>query len=868
MIALLPNMVARAGRAAVTSLLAVAVANGTALAAEESKGAPPPAANVDPFGDPLPDGAIARVGTIRLRANDSINVVAFSPDGRHVAYGSEDGVVHVCEAADGKPLFQLQPGTRHQPVTELTFSPDGKSLAASGFWSKSVWILDVATQEVRLTIPNTAETQNRWARLWQGPGIAFTPDSRTLIVGGKDGALHFCDAATGADKAVAPGTDDPVLSLTVTPDGRTALTAHYAGALRLWDVPNRKHVRKLVAAAKYPHLTAMAADGKTVALAAGAEQLELWEVDGGRRHELPCAALVVGLGFTPDGASLRVAEGDGNITEWDVRTGKKAGPLHCDGISIRRMDDPKYAEKMGQKPSAWFRPDGKAMAWVDGLTVRPWDLTTKQESPRWIRYHAGVAWTGFSADGRLLRVGGARGELGVWDAATGRPHAQHPKTDRTTWAPRHAPAADRSRIVVVTPGADIVMNAKPGEGRIFVWDPAGDAGPIPLRDQDGPAWCAALTPDNRFIVATQATGKIRVYDAASGKPTRSFDGDKFEYRLTFSPDGALLATTGSTGTIRVYDFGTGKLMRELKGVSQARCVAFSPDGRLLASGHINNQIFDPRRGAPNDSICLWDTASGRELRRILPSGHDTVQALAFSPDGRLLASGGWDRTVRLWETASAQERRRYDGHESWVQWIDFAPDGGRLAAANMDGTALVWQVFDPAPAQRSAEDLKALWADLAKGGTTAHRAMAGLVAVRETAGFISGSIRPAVKPTDDQVKKWIGDLGSTDFATRETAHEALLGVCELIEPALRVALKAAADAEVRRRLNDLLEKIPHVESRPDRLRELRAVEVLEHIGTEKARATLRTLAAGAPGALSTEAAKEALARPEKAPAKP
>ena len=105
-----------------------------------------------------------------------------------------------------------------------------------------------------------------------------------------------------------------------------------------------------------------------------------------------------------------------------------------------------------------------------------------------------------------------------------------------------------------------------------------------------------------------------------------------------------------------------------------------------------------------------------------------VQALSFSSDGRLLASCGLDGAVRLWESASGQERRRYQGHRSWALSIDFAPDGGRLASASLDGTAVVWQVFGPAHGERPAADSEALWAELARDGITAHRAMGALVA--------------------------------------------------------------------------------------------------------------------------------------------
>jgi RNA polymerase sigma factor (sigma-70 family) len=816
----------------------------------------PPLPGTDPFGDPLPEGALARVGTIRLRANDGIGVIAFSPESRRLAYGSGIGFVYVCEAADGKPVLELEPDkVHHLNITELAFSPDGRTLAASGYYYDAVWLIDLATRKVRHTLPKPAGGKELPPCPQQGPCFAFTPDGRTLVVGGRDGALHLWDTATGTENVALPGAEEVIHSLTLTADGRTALTAHHGGALHLWDTRSRKHLRKLAAVGTYPHLTALAPDGKTVALAVGANELELWDQGGARRHRLHTAGQVLGLGFTPDGAALRVADGDGSVLEWDARTGKKRNAWTCKVISVKHTD-----ERLDPRPPVvWFRPDARALAWADRNIIRSWNLDRGQETPRLSLYRKGLDWAGFSADGRVLRAVGEAGEVDVWDAATGRRRGPSRKLD-LTWAPKVAPAWDRGRIVIVTAGQNIAAKPQPGEGRVLLWGPAGDAGPTPLREQAGPAWYAALTPDNRFVVATEPTGRIRVYDAATGKPIRSFAGRKDEYLLTISPGGALLATRASNWTIRLYDFASGRVLHELKGLTGVRALAFSPDGRWLASGHVSDPLL--MREQPEhrgDTIDIWDTATGRALGRF-PTGHLQVEALSFSPDGRLIASCGVRGSVRLWEAASGQERRSYPGHRMWVRGVDFAPDGRRLASAGLDGTALVWRVFDPVPAERAAANHDVLWADLARDGTTAHRAMAALLAARGTADFLGRHVKPALKPSDDQVKRWLTDLGSRKFRARVAAEKELARVGELIEPALRRALEATDDREVQRRLTALLDNIGRLETRPEPLRALRAVEVLEHLGGTEARHLLGELAKGAAEARLTQEAKASLKR--------
>jgi hypothetical protein len=208
--------------------------------------------------------------------------------------------------------------------------------------------------------------------------------------------------------------------------------------------------------------------------------------------------------------------------------------------------------------------------------------------------------------------------------------------------------------------------------------------------------------------------------------------------------------------------------------------------------------------------------------------------------------------------ASGQERRRFVGHRDWVHHVDFAPDGERLASASQDGTALVWRLFDPAPAERSAAGLDVLWAELLKDGTTAHKAMGGLIAAKGTTPFLTKRLAPAGRPTEEQVTRWLTDLGSPQYQTRIRAQKELTQHADLIESQLRRAAEKSSELEIQRRLLAIVKDIPFVEKRPEQLRHVRAVEVLAHIRSPEARRLLQELAQGAPESILTRQAQACL----------
>jgi WD40 repeat protein len=216
-----------------------------------------------------------------------------------------------------------------------------------------------------------------------------------------------------------------------------------------------------------------------------------------------------------------------------------------------------------------------------------------------------------------------------------------------------------------------------------------------------PLYKVAFRPDGKWLVAAGADGGVRVWDTGKRHLVRTiactagfnpgFDPSRGRSSavtdLAFSPDGQQLATTVmNEATVRVWDVTTGKELWSLTGnpAQTVSCVAFSPDGSLLASGGWPN-----RPKAPDRTVRIWDVASRREVRTLTGHTH-SVNSVAFSPDGRWLASAGDDLTVRIWDPATGRPLRTLRGHLREVNCAVFSPDGQRLVSASTDQTVKVW----------------------------------------------------------------------------------------------------------------------------------------------------------------------------------
>jgi hypothetical protein len=266
---------------------------------------------------------------------------------------------------------------------------------------------------------------------------------------------------------------------------------------------------------------------------------------------------------------------------------------------------------------------------------------------------------------------------------------------------------------------------------------------------------------------------------------------------------------------------------------------------------------------PEGAAALLDPLTPRWVRSFPSRWNYYTAAIAVAPDGRTLYVSGDTSEIVAFEVATGKPRRTIYGHAGCVRSLAMAPDGRRLLSGSDDAFALLWDTTPAGAAKPRKEPLTAadadgLWTKLAGDDAgAAFAAMADLAAAPDRGvALVRRELKPVrAAPIDDQLDRTFADLDSEDFATRQKASRRLAEFGELAVPGVRKRLAKAGSLEVRRRAQEFLDRFDPPNPSPDRLRQLRAVELLEGIATRAARDVLSELAKGAAEApLSREAA--------------
>jgi WD40 repeat protein len=790
-------------------------------------------ATTDRLGDPLPAGALARLGTTRMRHSSEVTFVAFGPDGKTLITAGRDNTIRLWDLTTGKevrrfaqpkPAEPKPPAKGNKPKKEqadveevmiqmmggggnrggsprVALTADGKILAVGR--GNVVQLYNVETGDPLRRIEGKGNGFN---------GLLFSPDGKTLAARGPNGSFYLWATESGKELheikppprpqnngvfiLVGGGSDANAPGMGFTPDGKTLAVAatdynkeEQSHSIKFWDVESGKEVRR-IKTANNVGAVAVAPNGEAVAYSIG-NVLFLSEVKTGKElHQIKTpGGRITALAFTPDGKTLAVRRSNQRVDLWDVQTGKERRHL-SDAQTVQRSGGGGFAfvvsgfsvpETRGLAVSA----DGKRVVSAAGSTVRLWETATGKEVTLSDGHWKSPNTLALSKDGKTVISWGSDRVVRRWEATSGK-----------------------------------LLGAFPA--------PAGTTR-------------AAFSKDGRTIALANADNTIRLHDAATGKELHKMKAHaNGTSALAFSSDGKMLASRGSAdNTIRLYDVAEGRELRQIAmrsarepaqgtvlifgggGGAQANGpgLAFSPDGKLLAA---------PGPDGRNSvkTLVLIDVAAGKELRKIeLPQ---PITSLAFSPDGRTLATENPNRTITLWEVASGKKRgqlgqspaeqpRPNNGTMDVVIDLDgmgggftdpagpiglaFSPDGRALAARGGDLSVRIWDVtagkeIGQLKGHGGRVDTVAFAAD---GKTLASGATDTTILLWDAAAPLKELAKPrTVELPAAEVESLWGDLAREDAAKALSGVQKLTAAPRQSVPFLSERLKPAARIDPRK----------------------------------------------------------------------
>jgi WD40 repeat protein/Leucine-rich repeat (LRR) protein len=679
--------------------------------------------HLDFQGDPLPEGARARLGTARLYCRGQSMHLALTPDGKTLVAGSEervtlwstrdgrllhalprgeggwralalapDGRLLAVAAAGGRiELWNTADGTRREKLsgpwtvpTALTFSPDGKSLAVVSI-PGAIHVLDVGSGKRVLTLHGRRQRRQRGLGETFGP-VVFSPDGKTFavssfeseakpvwqVVNGRrrflyltaqKSTLRLWDWPTGKPRASLPRSS-PYSGVAYAEGGRSIVDPAKDGSLHIWDVATGQKVRRLACGGRNaPPVPLTAPDGQTV-LVSHAGSWARWDVRTGRQGNFPA----VPGGFltcSANGKVLATVQNEGHLLLWDAVTGKELVPLaRHQGLTYPR-------------PVA-YAPDGKTIATAGReQAIRLWERSGRSLRVIPVPGHE-PAWLSFSPDGRLLAASllsfapqqAGWGKVRVWEAQTARVAFETP-----------AKGWEKARAMAPVLGPDGLLAV----GRVPLFAP---------QPKQAPPKCSVVLYDLR-------TGKERTVEGGS-LPIDT---------VALSPTGRLLAWAANRGEVAIVETSTLRPLRRLplppradeEGLESA-LLLFSPDDKQLAVG------------LGSKGTLLVPTTGTGPVRTIAPAGKQSVRALRFHR-GRLLAVERAQAPTRTGHATDLSVRDVESGQPLRPPWrtkevLDalLAPDGAELATTHESGEVVLWGIPGPGKEEAQRRGEPAEWA--------------------------------------------------------------------------------------------------------------------------------------------------------------
>ena len=671
---------------------------------------------VDFHGDPLPTGAIGRLGTIRWRHGGTIQFAAFLPDGKRVVTVSKESI-RIWEFPSGKEFRHItlpaaqEPYDRMDESATTVLSKDGKTIATYVV-TEGVLLYDIATGKKIATV------QGYRGHVW---AVAFSHDGR-LLATQLDYSVVVWDWAKHQQVQQFKIGEPAKLTyadrrIVFAPDGKHIATSHFNqtepgnvdhtdGTINLWNIASGKIVRTILGSPEGPvSAVTFSADSKKIAFASPGKQVSFVEASTGAElavTKLPRRPIIFDDALSK--AYCLDSEQTG-LEEWDAVAGK----------FLRRVDT--AGRGFSYQDLLSLSPDGNTLMVTGPADDIPlfFDLSNGQIIRLADTASTPLLSANYTLDGTSILTVGHDGSIHNWDAVTGKHLGS-------------LPSKEGADTLLSSPDGKLVAdwrNAAPNLVTLMDATTGHEIGSIPASDAEkGKMWFGLyethlpilFSPTGKVLAVHRLTQqKIELYQLPPEQfklrhtlhvaPTAridAFDNDQPHHAQTliFSPDGKALAAYANSNTLGIWNTETGRRVFWVP-ISYKKMIksgAFSADGRRLA--------LDIGDG----TVDLYEVATGKqcftfgkkippdpELARLdnPPLPRFQLQAgsrLSFSPDGKLVAHAGFDRAVHVWDAWTGKELATFKGHLADLNSVAFAPDGKTMVSASDDVTALIWAI--------------------------------------------------------------------------------------------------------------------------------------------------------------------------------